>query len=114
MSVYILALMGDVVDVDAINAYREGMEAIGAKHRGKGILAAHPVLLSGHTDASWITLLEDPTREDALKFWNSDEYTRHRAFRKKARAVTVLLLDNEIAPVSMQKHRAKRTGKLKK
>ena len=110
MPAYILALMGDISDVDAINEYRKGMQAIGAKHRGKAIAAAHPVLLAGSTDAAWVTLLEYPTREDALEFWNSEEYTRHRAHRKKARAVTVLLLDNAISPEAMKRHSAKRTG----
>lgn len=88
-----------IVDVDVhdpvlYEEYRKLTPASLIPFEGKFVVrGGATVTLEGDWDPKRIVILEFPSRELALAWWNSDDYTRAREIRQRAAYTKMLIVD---------------------
>ena len=89
MSAYVIVQL-EITDPEGFAEYREKVGPQIEKHGGRYIVRGAEVEnLEGEWDPGRLVILEFPTREDAQRFYEADEYQPLLALRKRT-ANTVL------------------------
>ena len=88
-----------IVDTNVSNAteyekYRQAAAPLVAQHGGRYLVRGgqHKVL-EGNWQPHRLVLLEFPTREQAMAFWNSPEYVAVKRFRQESAQLDIVLVD---------------------
>ena len=93
MKAYVI-YVGDIIDEVRFQQYREQADAHLAKVGGKYVVATgSATLLEGALPASRTVIIEFPSRQAALDWYESDEYTQIRKLREGADHSTMYLVD---------------------
>ncbi|SED82703.1 Uncharacterized conserved protein, DUF1330 family [Rhizobiales bacterium GAS191] len=93
MSVYIVSRV-DISDMETMSGYMAAAPETVAAHGGRYIVrTANIEKLEGETSCDRVVVLEFPTREQALDWYNSQDYRPLRDIRWQAAKASILLVE---------------------
>jgi uncharacterized protein (DUF1330 family) len=92
MTVYIVSRV-DITDPELMAGYMKAAPATVEAHGGRYIVRTGDIeVIEGKTRCDRVVVLEFPTREQALAWYNSDDYRKLRDVRWQAATASILLL----------------------
>jgi uncharacterized protein (DUF1330 family) len=92
MPVYIVSRV-DIADRERMKGYMEAAPATVAAHGGHYIIRSGNIeKLEGETSCDRVVILEFPTREQALAWYNSQDYLPLRDMRWQSAKASILLV----------------------
>ena len=93
MSVYLIVQL-EITDPEGFAEYREQVSPQIAKHGGRYVVRGAEVEnLEGEWDPGRLVILEFPTREDADRFYNAEEYQPLLALRERTANSIVTIVE---------------------
>jgi len=93
MSVYLVAEL-DVKDPEELRKYGEKVPETIAKHGGRYLARRGRLdVLEGKWNSKLLTIVEFPSREALLAWYNSEEYRPLKALRQRAADTTLLMAE---------------------
>ncbi|MCH7888548.1 MAG: DUF1330 domain-containing protein [Proteobacteria bacterium] len=93
MTGYLVAFM-DVTDPDAYEEYKNRAPAVVQKHGGKFIArGGRSLTLEGDPPPGRMVIIEFPSVERAVDFYNSPEYREAMAFRQGAAKARMMVVE---------------------
>jgi len=101
MPAYVLAwtILNDADGRDAMARYGAAMPAILASYGGKYRFVGPGIeVLEGDWDGRGLVVLEFPTRADAMRWYESDDYAPWRKLRQQVARTTLLCTPDAPAP----------------
>jgi uncharacterized protein (DUF1330 family) len=93
MSVYLVSNIV-VEDHDAYVQYMKAGRASVARYGGRLLTAGAPEYLEGKWQPTRVTVVEFPSRDAALRFYESAEYQEARGLRRGIADYSLILLSN--------------------
>ena len=92
MTVYVVSRV-DIADPELMAGYMKAAPATVEAHGGRYIVRTGNIeAIEGEANCDRVVVLEFPTREQALAWYNSDDYRPLRDIRWQASKATILLL----------------------
>ena len=92
MSVYIVSRV-DISDMERMKAYMEAAPATVEAHGGRYVIRSGNIeRIEGETSCDRVVILEFPTREQAMAWYNSAEYAPLRDERWQSAEASILLV----------------------
>ncbi len=93
MTAYVIVRI-EVKDPEQFQKYREAVSAnIKAFGGGYAVRGGAIEVLEGSDDGRRLVVLEFPSREQAMTWWNSPEYAEVKALREGAATMDAILVD---------------------
>lgn len=93
MSAYVVIDI-HITDPDAYEGYKGGAANTVALYKGRYLARGGKVtILEGEPDPERVVILEFPTPDDALSWWNSPEYMPFKQIRHAAAICEMLLVE---------------------
>ena len=89
-----LVVYSVITDPKRFQEYAQASGPIVQRYGGRMITAAMPDVVEGEWPWELAAVFEWPSREDALCFWNSEEYAQVRKLREGAAQFQAIIVDS--------------------
>ncbi len=93
MSTFVIAERVEVLDAEKLRQYLDAVSPTIERRGGRYHVVSESVeLLEGEWRPPALVVFEFPSREQALAWWNSDEYAPLKALRREAAVYNMVLV----------------------
>ena len=94
MSAFVIAERVQVLDAEKLQRYLDAVSPTIERYGGRYHVVSGPgEVLEGEWRPPALVVFEFPSRERALRWWNSDEYAPLKALRREAAVYNMVLVE---------------------